>query len=312
MINADSTGQLSHSPVDAKLDRPIFVVGVGRSGSSIFHQMFAEHPRVAWLSHITASGGDHARLLHWILAASDWPLAGTLLKKRYGAGENYHFWERYRTGFSEPYRDLCAGDATERDKRVLPSVLARIPTSQRNRLLVKLTGWPRVGFLHEVFPDAKFIHIKRDPRSVINSLISVDFWSGWRGPQNWRWGPLTPAQEAEWERFDRSFIALAGIQLEIMDAAMRRAQRTVAPENFVKIEYGALCAEPLPTFRRVIDFCELPWPPAFEQALRRYRLHNTNDKWRRELTTAQQEIVEYFADKLEQTSQLGDTCVATK
>ena len=265
------------------LDRPIFIVGVGRSGSSIFYRMLAEHPNAAWLSYVSNWFPRRPRLLHHLLRASDWPLVGNLIQHKYGPAENYGFWETYRTGFSEPCRDLLAQDVTERDKRVLRQLLAQIPNRQRNRLLVKITGWPRVSFLHEIFPDAKFVHVQRDPRAVINSLLNVYFWSGWRGPQNWRWGQLTSEQMAEWERFDRSFVALAGIQMQILDDAMRRARQEVAPQNFMEVPYETFCDEPISTFREVVDFCELPWSPRFEQRLRAHRVRSADDKWQQRI-----------------------------
>src|SRR3712207_7426845 len=49
--------------------------------------------------------------------------------------------------------------------------------------------------LSEIFKDAKFIHLMRDGRAVANSLLHVYFWSGWKGPGNWGWGQLSPAQQ---------------------------------------------------------------------------------------------------------------------
>jgi len=31
-----------------RLNKPIFIIGTGRCGSTIFHRMMAEHPHVAW------------------------------------------------------------------------------------------------------------------------------------------------------------------------------------------------------------------------------------------------------------------------
>lgn len=67
-------------------------------------------------------------------------------------------------------------------KRKLPVVLSKTLTKKRNRLLFKITGWPRVGFLHEIFEDAKFIHLIRDGRAVAYSLLQQPWWEGWRGP----------------------------------------------------------------------------------------------------------------------------------
>jgi len=279
-----------------KIEKPIFIVGVGRSGSTIFHKMFAEHPNLAWLSYLCDNFPDKPLLLRLLMQGVDYPLVGNLIKNKFGPGEGYAFWERHCKGFSEPCRDLVAQDVTNRIKAQLPNVLSQILTKQRNRLLIKITGWPRVAFLHEIFNDAKFIHIVRHPGAVINSLINVRFWSGWRGPQNWRWGELTPAQREEWERFDRSFVALAGIELQILIEAMERAKKVVNCDNFMEVRYEDLCEAPIDTFKTVVNFCELEWSPAFERALQKYSLKNNNYKWQQELNASQQEIVEYFAN----------------
>lgn len=271
-------------------------MGVGRSGSTIFHKMFTEHPNLAWLSYLCDNFPDQPSILRFVMQAVDTPVLGGMIKNKFGPGEGYIFWERHCKGFSEPCRDLVAQDATNRIKAQIPKILSQILTKQRNRLLIKITGWPRVGFLHEIFNDAKFIHITRHPGAVINSLVNVRFWSGWRGPQNWRWGELTPDQMEEWRRFDRSFVALAGIELQILAEAMEQAKKTVHPNNFLEVRYEDLCESPVDKFKAVVGFCDLDWSPLFEKNLQKYSLKNTNYKWQQELTTHQQEIVEYFTN----------------
>ena len=280
-----------------EVKKPIFIVGVGRSGSTIFNKVFSEHPQAAWIS---------ARLLdmlpakpqanRWLLNMVDYPVVGPFLKNRFQPGEGYGFWEYHCPGFSEPCRDLLPLDVTNKHKKKIAQLMSQITTAKRNRLLIKITGWPRIGFLHEIFPDAKFIHISRDNRGVINSMINVDWWWGWRGPTNWRWGDLTPEQYAEWERFDRSFIALAGIEMNILAAAMENAKTYVAPENFKEVRYEDLCDDPIGIFKQVVEFCELDWSATFEHRINQYQLKDTNYKWQEELTEAQKEIVEYYAN----------------
>jgi len=280
-----------------KVEKPIFIVGVGRSGSTIFHRILSEHPHLAWLSpRLSNKFPSKLSLYRRLMEAIDYPFIGDFVRRRFLPGEGYDFWEHHCRGFSEPCRDLLEMDASSKLKRELPEVLSQILTEKRNRLLIKITGWPRVGFLQAIFPDAKFIHIKRDRRAVINSLINVDFWSGWRGPQNWRWGELTPAQMEEWQRFNRSFVALAGIELNILAEAMAEAKKCVPEARFMELDYEALCVDPIGAYKAVLEFSELAWVPAFENKIKQYRLKNTNYKWQEDLTEDQQRIVEYYAN----------------
>src|SRR4051794_37617167 len=225
------------------ISKPIFVIGAGRSGSTEFHSILSHHPHVAWLSAYSQRYPERPELGGRITAALDLPMVGPLLQKRLFRGEFYGFWDHYCPGFSAPFRDLVAGDVTLKLKRTLPGVLSRLLTRKRNRLLVKITGWPRLGFLHEIFPDARFVHIKRDGRAVANSSLSVDFWRGWSGPENWGWGALSPEHQAEWERHDRSFVALAGIQWKMFMDAVDRARTLIPAASFLELTYEEMCDE---------------------------------------------------------------------
>ena len=83
--------------------------------------------------------------------------------------------------------------------------------SPRDRLLIKVAGWPWVGFFHVIFSDAKLIHVVRDGRAVANSLLNEAWWWGWRGPQNWRWGEMSAADHVTWQEHGRSFVAFTGL-----------------------------------------------------------------------------------------------------
>jgi len=274
------------------VEQPIFIVGAGRSGSTVFHKMFAWHPQVSWLSRLCDKYPDKPSVNRCLMNALDYPVIGNYLQEKTYPEECYKFWGRYCKGFNTPCRDLLREDVTEKTKRAVKDVMAKMLTSKRNRLLVKVTGWPRVAFLKEIFHDAKFIHIIRDGRAVANSFINMDWWWGWRGPDNWRWGALTSVQNKEWERHKRSFIALACIEWKILMDAMEGAKNVVPSENFLEIKYEDLCSDPLDVFKETIKFCSLEQSTGFEDFVGNYSLKNINDKWKTELTGDQAKIME--------------------
>jgi hypothetical protein len=222
----------------------------------------------------------------------DLPLVGQFLKRNVKPAECYPFWEYHCKGFSTPYRDLLANDVTEATKERIPVVMSEMLTEKRDRLLLKITGWPRIGFLSEVFEKAKFIHVMRDGRAVANSMINVGFWRGWKGPAGWTWGELSSSQKEEWDRYNQSFVVLAAIQWKILMDAMERAKDRLDRDRFVEIKYEDLCSNPLETFKQITHYCELEWTMSFERELRSHRLKNSNNKYRRELTAEQQRDLE--------------------
>ena len=276
--------------------KPVFIVGVGRSGSTVFHKIFARHPQVSWLSNLCDKYPHTPSINRFLMRAIDYPFIGQYLQKRTYPEESYVFWDAHCKGFRVPCRDLVAADVTLKMKETVRNVMAAMLAKERTRLLVKVTGWPRVGFLHEIFEDAKFIHIVRDGRAVANSFINMDWWWGWRGPSNWRWGELTPAQNEEWEKHGRSFLVLACIEWKILMDAMEQAKTAVPKENFLEIKYEDLCSEPAGVFKNVIEFCELQHSKKFDMLVKQYPLKNINSKWKRELTADQQRLIANVLD----------------
>jgi hypothetical protein len=166
-------------------------------------------------------------------------------------------------------------------------------TPKRNRMLIKLTGWPRIGFLNEIFEDAKFIHIVRDGRAVASSLLHINEWQwrGWYGPYSWRYGPLSPEDQATWEASDRSFAVLAGLQWRIHTRAVEVARQALDPERFLEVRYETFCQEPVETGRRVSEFAELPSSAKFERHLKAASIKDMTSRWRADLTTEQQTML---------------------
>lgn len=271
---------------------PAFIVGVGRSGSSIFHRIMCRHPDVAWLSRVLERKPARPAWNRLLMRAIDVPLVGPWLADHIEPSECYAYWNRLYPGFSEPARDLVGGDVTNDVCARVQAALGAQRTSRRTQLLVKITGWPRLGFLHRVFPDAKFIHILRDGRPVAASFLKVAWWGGWRGPFTWRYGTLTPEQDAEWRRHDRSFVSLAGIQWKILMDAMEEAKRACPSASVLEIKYEDVCADPIAHFRHATEFIGLSWTARFERAVREATLRCENTKWRHDFTVEQQHSLE--------------------
>lgn len=127
-----------------RFERPIFILGAPRSGTTtLFHL----------LSH-------HARL-------------GSLWREGHDMWRSYHHprrkgWKSDRIG---------AGEVSPAERAYMHRYLrAHFPES---RFVEKTPeNCLRVPYLLELFPDAMFVVIRRDPRAVVSSLIN-----GWRHPE---------------------------------------------------------------------------------------------------------------------------------
>ncbi|MDC0275386.1 sulfotransferase [Verrucomicrobiales bacterium] len=270
---------------------PLFIISSGRAGSTIFHRILCEHPSVSWLTALADKYPGRPGLQRKFMGAVDIPVAGRVFSKIYPE-ECYTFWEYLVPGFRRPCRDLRDDDVTVRNANRVREALRSIPTVSRPLLSLKLTGWPRIGMLNEIFPDARFIHVIRDGRAVANSFLAVPWWLGWGGPEKWRWGPLSQEHLLEWEENDRSFVALAAIQWKIYLNAYESSIKSIAPERLLEVRYEDLCNQNEEVFSTVLDFCNLENSNRFTQALAKFKLHSEDAKWRRDLKPHQQAILE--------------------
>ena len=110
-----------------KVSKPIFIVGIGRSGSTAFHRTFSKHPNVAWLSGLCNRYPNRPSINRLLMKTIDYPIIGSLLQKKqlFNCWECYNFWEYHCKGFSNPCRDLLPEDEPIRTKEKVNSLLLK-------------------------------------------------------------------------------------------------------------------------------------------------------------------------------------------
>lgn len=255
-----------------------FIIGTGRSGSSLLQELISRHAFVGFVSNAEDRFPRLSSLLSPLNSGLYRATPKTLTRKgrlRFAPSEGYRILAKEVSPILvEPFRDLTADDLT-------PWIEARFRMfferrSRRSELLVhKFTGWPRSGFIHAAMPDARFVHLVRDGRAVANSLVQMPWWSGFSGPSAWRWGTLDPADADAWEASGRSFVLLAGLEWKLLIEAHEAARAEIPPGQWFEIRYEDLIADPKEVLGLVLDFLDLPWNFAFERALNRYTFDST-------------------------------------
>ena len=275
-----------------EVTKPIFIVGTGRCGSTAFHKLLGAHPQLMWLSGFAEEFPFRLYLNRWAVTAQGNPVVKRLFGSRIKPGEFYGFWYKHAYGFAEPGRDLVASDVTPRVKKQVRRAFEEMLSRRRSRMLIKLTGWSRIGFLQEIFPDARFIHIVRDGRAVSNSYVHINEWQwrGWYGPYSWRYGPLSAEDQAAWEASGKSFVALAGLQWRIHTRAIETARAGVEPARYLEMKYETFCDRTVDAVRQVVEFAELQPSAKFDRHVATSPIRDT-DRWRKDLNVEQQRLL---------------------
>jgi hypothetical protein len=156
------------------VDRPIFVVGVDHSGTTILYRMLARHPEVAWFSQYSLRDGNmpgRARVpLNGWINRTGRSLAGHTWRKelrvvRPEPRECFGIWRRLiPRNDALLYASDCTDELAERVRRVVASDLR---AWRLERMLMKTPYLTRrILLLDRIFPDALFVHIVRDGRAV--------------------------------------------------------------------------------------------------------------------------------------------------
>jgi hypothetical protein len=196
-----------------------FVVGCARSGTSILGEALAAHPAVAYLFEAS-------------------PLWNSVVPEK-------------------PDHRLVAADVSpEIAVRVYETLAAQKEELHGDILVEKNPKHVlRLPFLHALFPQARFLHLIRDGRDTLASLMFRN-----RGEQ---WGHLkVPGWKDLLERYrEQNHIRCAHQWCRAVSSAL--ADASVLPtEQYLELRYEQLVADPLPTLTRAFAFLNLEMDPA--------------------------------------------------
>jgi hypothetical protein len=281
----------------------VFFVGTGRCGSTPIVEAMSRHADVGFVSnvddkfsHLNMAGRWNNRL-HRLSAARDPKMRPfrdrrslvELGRFRVAPSEGWSILDRQVAPImSMPFRDLVAADCTPWLKGRLQGFFERRITAQGRPVFVHhLTGWPRAGFLHAAFPDARFIEVVRDGRAVASSWLQMGWWQGYRGPDAWHLGPLSPEYQREWEESGRSFVTLAGLGWKLLLDAFDAARAQIPPAQWMRVRYEDVIDQPRRHIADILDFSGLAWTDEFERDFVQYPFSSSRvQSFRRDLDAA--------------------------
>jgi hypothetical protein len=276
-----------------EIDRPIFVIGTGRSGTTLFFQLLGFHPDLAWFS----TYGNYFYRRSWPALLSrlrDLPGIDRVLppEARFTPKptESYGILNEVTNHLFTADRRLDASDATpEITERFRQRVLAYLRLQGKPRFANKHTGFARTSFLRTIFPSARFIHVYRDGRAVASSLIRVDWW---KELESWHWGPMRPEYAEEYERSGKDRLVLAAISWKTLMDEIEDECRDLPADVLLRIRYDDLVNDLRAVMSNVLRFADLPDRPLFWRRLEQHPVHDMEMKWRTDLDAPQRELLE--------------------
>jgi hypothetical protein len=157
------------------IKQPVFLVGSERSGTTLLRLMLDAHSQIAFNGEF-----DYA------LAALE-----------YENPAEYHQYLQYDRMFNQ------SGFVIDKSLNCRQLVDSFLRQKQSTKKYIGATVHHDFAKLIQLYPDARFIHIVRDPRDVANSVVKMG-WAGhvYYGCQRWldaeaQWDNLQPALTSE-------------------------------------------------------------------------------------------------------------------
>lgn len=247
-------GLLTRLPQFARVEAPVFILGTGRSGTTILGVVLSMHPDVGFLNEPKA-------LWHALHPGED--LIGS-----YSRGP-----ARYRLGAAD------ASEAMRRDIRRLYGGYLRLTGNRR-----VVDKYPelifRVDLVRALFPDARFLFLSR---AGSDTCASIDGWSDrlgteiggevhdWWGADRRKWALLVDqivpshadlAPHADALRALRDQRAMAAVEWIV---SMREGLALIeagAPD-VLHVPFERMCADPRGMLGEIAAFCRLREDPVF-------------------------------------------------
>ena len=251
----------------------VFLIGSGRCGSSLIHELISRHRNVGFISNVDDNVKYFRSLGRFNNLVFRSPI-GKLTKKgrlRFAPSEAYALISKQVSPiYALSGRNLRPSDVTPSLRRKFRNFfLERYHAQAKPVFFHKYTGWSRALFFKEIFPEARFVHIVRDGRAVANSFLQMDWWTGYEGPEKWYLGPLSDSDHQTWESSDKSFVTLAGLAWKILVDSIESDADKIDSDSMMTIRYEDFLQDPKKNIQSICDFSGLEFDTDFERQMRK-------------------------------------------
>ena len=215
--------------------QPFFIIGSGRSGTTLLRSLLYRHPRVHIPPETDFALPQAIRIFQnyqWL----PWPVLVHLILAYFQFNDAFRYWELNLGNVKDELINLPASE------RSLWTIIDRIYRAHGTKEGKKDIWWgdktPLITFglkeLHQLYPDAKYIEMVRDPRAVVNSYL--------------RFGRYDKLKDA-CGRWQQSIEAVEGFRTKI------------GSQQVMQIRYEDLVEKPEAYLKELCSFLQLNFDP---------------------------------------------------
>jgi len=246
-------------------ESPILIIGHWRSGTTYLHNLISQDKSLGYISGFQAFAPEVFLGIEKVFK----PILSPQEEEHAIANMcSYSFYHGlfFPKNIKKYFRKFVVFDEDSEEirtkwKEIYIEILKKASFSMRGKRLVlkNPTNTGRIKILLEIFPDAKFIHIYRNPYAVYASTKHL-FCT--RILREWAF------QDISEEELEENILLL---YKEIMQRFFEE-KNLIPPRNFVEIKYEDLEVNPLEELKRIYNELELP---GFEKSKEDFKAYIT-------------------------------------
>jgi hypothetical protein len=269
-----------------KIDRPIFLLGTPRSGTTMLQDILCSHESVGYVNNTMHRfptrfcAVEHCRRLLGLDFEAERYLSDSVRVSAGSPSDTVGLWAEWFgvDPYSLKYTELGIGDLpagrVERMKDTIRRAIWCYGEPYRRFFSKLLAVLPYTHLIRDLFPDARFIHILRDARFTANSMVKhcrlelehqrTYFNGGKDGVGLFVPYPRFPRLTAYVEEFGlEDYRTTAHLWNDIV-AYLDDVKATIP--HYYEVRFEDLTAAPAERFAEILDFCELPAVPSSNTA----------------------------------------------
>lgn len=295
------------------IEKPIFIIGCNRSGTTVLYEMLAKHPDVAFFTNASALVPELEILNNTI---GEFLGLGEIKQERflkdaleynYGTpAEGIRIWDYYLEDRPDHILDETYDDP-EMEAYLKTTIRKHLHHFHCSRFLSKNPdNSVRIRYYHKIFPDALFINIIRDGRAVTHSLLksrqnAVEFFGpdhphAQHGTKVRNWLELK-------ELFETDPIVSVGLLWKEVVEAIERDRQYIPAEQFLEIRFEDFVSAPAEYVDKLLKFAQLRQDPEvdeiFQKEVSKINMGKRNEAWREKFTLEeQQRLIEAIGEKI--------------
>lgn len=220
-----------------EIQRPVFILGCGRSGTTIFGTALSKHNNITYLNE---------RRDLWFKA---YPVTDIWTHQASSRNGKMNLTsEEIDSAKSLMLRRLFHRETIKTSK---PLLVEKLPINNF-----------RVEFVHSIFPDARFIHIYRNGLEVARSIQKASEAGGWFGSNDYKWKQLSDYSKntnvtEELPDLCESYYHKGLLEWRLSTESAVNFLSTLQNDKYMEISYAGFLNEPANTIEEVLDYLKI-------------------------------------------------------